>query len=85
MIAHAGALSVGVAYTLQVVGQRRVDPARAGIILSLKDAIAVIAEMDFAGRDSSGYGRMHPHAGGTTWAQVRVQTRSGASALDSSS
>ena len=30
MIAYAGVLSVGVAYTLQVVGQRRVDAARAG-------------------------------------------------------
>ncbi len=42
MIAYAGILSVGVAYTLQVVGQRRVDPARAGIILSLEAVFAVI-------------------------------------------
>ncbi len=42
MIAYAGVLSVGVAYTLQVIGQRRVDPARAGIILSLEAAFAVL-------------------------------------------
>jgi drug/metabolite transporter (DMT)-like permease len=41
-IAYAGILSVGVAYTLQVVGQRRIDPARAGIILSLESVFAVI-------------------------------------------
>jgi drug/metabolite transporter (DMT)-like permease len=42
VIAYAGALSVGVAYTLQVVGQRRVDPARAGIVLSLEATFAVL-------------------------------------------
>jgi drug/metabolite transporter (DMT)-like permease len=42
MIAYAGVLSVGVAYTLQVVGQRRVDPARAGIVLSLEAMFAVL-------------------------------------------
>jgi drug/metabolite transporter (DMT)-like permease len=42
MIAYAGVLSVGVAYTLQVVGQRQVDPARAGIILSLEAVFAVM-------------------------------------------
>jgi drug/metabolite transporter (DMT)-like permease len=41
-IAYAGVLSVGVAYTLQVVGQRHVDPARTGIILSLEGAFAVL-------------------------------------------
>lgn len=42
MIAYAGILSVGVAYTLQVVGQRHIDPARAGVILSLEAVFAVI-------------------------------------------
>jgi len=41
-IAYAGFLSVGVAYTLQVVGQRHVDPSRAGIILSLEAVFAVL-------------------------------------------
>jgi len=42
MIAYAGILSVGVAYTLQVIGQRKVDPARAGIILSSEAVFAVL-------------------------------------------
>jgi len=42
MIAYAGILSVGVAYTLQVFGQRRIDPARAGIILSLEAVFAAV-------------------------------------------
>jgi len=41
-ILYAGLLSTGVAYTLQVVGQRRVDPARAGIVLSLEGTFAVL-------------------------------------------
>jgi len=41
-ILYAGLLSTGVAYTLQVIGQRRVDPARAGIVLSLEGSFAVL-------------------------------------------
>ncbi len=41
-ILYAGLLSTGVAYTLQVVGQRRVDPSRTGIILSMEGAFAVL-------------------------------------------
>lgn len=41
-ILYAGLLSTGVAYTLQAAGQRRIDPARAGIILSLEGAFAVL-------------------------------------------
>ncbi len=40
--AFAGFLSVGIAYTLQIVGQRRLDPARAGVLLSLEAAFAVL-------------------------------------------
>jgi drug/metabolite transporter (DMT)-like permease len=40
-IAYAGLLSVGVAYTLQIVGQRRVDPSRAGIVLSMEAVFGV--------------------------------------------
>ncbi len=40
--AFAGFLSVGVAYTLQIVGQRRLDPSRAGVLLSLEAAFAVL-------------------------------------------
>ncbi len=41
-ILYAGLLSTGVAYTLQVFGQRRIDPARAGILLSLEGAFAAL-------------------------------------------
>jgi len=41
-LVFAGILSVGVAYTLQIVGQRRVDPSRAGIIVSLEAVFAAV-------------------------------------------
>ncbi|MEW5827093.1 MAG: DMT family transporter [Candidatus Bipolaricaulota bacterium] len=41
-IAYAGVLSVGVAYTLQVMGQRRVGPAVAGVVLSLEGVFAAL-------------------------------------------
>lgn len=39
---YAGLVSVGVAYTLQVVGQREANPAHAAIILSLESVFAVV-------------------------------------------
>jgi drug/metabolite transporter (DMT)-like permease len=39
-IFYGGALSVGVAYTLQIVGQRRAHPAHAAILLSLESVFA---------------------------------------------
>ncbi|EKV28177.1 Permease of the drug/metabolite transporter (DMT) superfamily [Caenispirillum salinarum AK4] len=42
-IAYAGILSVGVAYTLQVVGQRGAHPADAALILSSEMVFAAIA------------------------------------------
>ena len=41
-IFYGGALSVGVAYTLQVVAQRRAHPAHAAILLSLEAVFAVL-------------------------------------------
>jgi drug/metabolite transporter (DMT)-like permease len=41
-IAYSGVLSVGVAFTLQVMGQRHVDPSRAGVLLSLEAAFAIL-------------------------------------------
>lgn len=41
-ILYAGLLSVAVAYTLQVVAQRRAQPAHAAIILSLESVFAVL-------------------------------------------
>jgi drug/metabolite transporter (DMT)-like permease len=42
-LAYAGILSVGVAYTLQVVGQGHTHPAAAAIILSSEMLFAAIA------------------------------------------
>lgn len=42
-IVYAGVFSVGVAYTLQLVGQRRAIPAHAAIILSLEAVFAALA------------------------------------------
>lgn len=41
-ILYGGFFSVGLAYTLQVVAQRRADPAHAAIILSLEGAFAAL-------------------------------------------
>jgi drug/metabolite transporter (DMT)-like permease len=41
-IIYGGALSVGVAYTLQVVAQRKAHPAHAAILLSLEAVFAVL-------------------------------------------
>lgn len=41
-ILYAGIMSVGVGYTLQVVGQRHAQPAHAAIILSLEGVFAVL-------------------------------------------
>lgn len=41
-ILYGGVLSVGVAYTLQVVGQRKAPPAHAAILLSLESAFAAL-------------------------------------------
>lgn len=77
MIAYAGVLSVGVAYTLQVVGQRRVDAARAGIILSLEAVFAVIGGWMLLGETLSTRGLIGCALmlGGMILAQVRVQAR----------
>ena len=39
---YGGLLSVGVAYTLQIVGQRRVEPSKAAIIFSLESLFAAL-------------------------------------------
>lgn len=40
---YAGVLSCGVAYTLQIVGQKGVNPTVAALILSLESVVSVIA------------------------------------------
>ena len=42
-ILYAGVLSSGVAYTLQIIGQKNVNPAIASLILSLESCISVLA------------------------------------------
>ena len=42
-ILYAGALSSGVAYTLQIVGQRGMNPTAASLILSLESVVSVLA------------------------------------------
>ena len=40
---YAGVLSCGVAYTLQIIGQKNVNPAVASLILSLESCFSVLA------------------------------------------
>ena len=42
-ILYAGVLSCGVAYTLQIVGQKGMNPTVASLIMSLESCISVIA------------------------------------------
>ena len=40
---YAGVVSCGVAYTLQILGQKNVNPAVASLILSLESCFSVLA------------------------------------------
>ena len=40
---YAGVMSCGVAYTLQIVGQKNMNPTVASLILSLESCISVLA------------------------------------------
>ena len=40
---HAGVLSMGVAYSLQIIGQKHVESATASLIMSMESVVAVIA------------------------------------------
>ena len=42
-LAYAGILSMGVAYSLQIVGQRRVPPTAAALLMSLESVFSVLA------------------------------------------
>ena len=46
-ILYCGVLSVGVAYTLQVVAQRRADPTFAAIVLSTESVFSVVGGVMF--------------------------------------
>ena len=42
-ILYAGVLSCGVAYTLQIIGQKNMNPTVASLILSMESCISVLA------------------------------------------
>lgn len=42
-ISYAGILSMGIAYSLQVLGQERVEPTAASIIMSMESVVAVLS------------------------------------------
>jgi len=53
-ILYAGALSSGVAYTLQIVGQRGMNPTVASLLMSMESVISVIAGWAILGQGLSG-------------------------------
>ena len=53
-ILYAGIMSCGVAYTLQIVGQKNMNPTVASLILSLESCISVIAGWIILGQHLSG-------------------------------
>lgn len=52
-ILYAGVMSCGVAYTLQIVGQKNMNPTVASLILSLESCISVIAGWLILGQNLS--------------------------------
>ena len=53
-ILYAGALSSGVAYTLQIVGQRGMNPTVASLLMSMESVISVVAGWAILGQALSG-------------------------------
>lgn len=53
-ILYAGVMSSGVAYTLQVVGQKNADPTVASLLLSLESVFSVLAGWVLLGQSLSG-------------------------------
>ncbi len=53
-ILYAGIMSCGVAYTLQILGQRDMDPTIASLILSLESVISMLAGWVLLGQALSG-------------------------------
>lgn len=52
-ILYAGVMSSGVAYTLQIIGQKNMNPAVASLILSLESSISVLAGWVMLGQNLS--------------------------------
>ena len=53
-IAYAGILSCGVAYTLQILGQKQVPPTMASLILSMESVFSALAGWVILGQSLSG-------------------------------
>ena len=53
-ILYAGVMSCGMGYTLQIVGQKGVNPASASLILSLESSISVLAGWLILGQKLTG-------------------------------
>lgn len=53
-ILYAGVMSSGVAYTLQILGQREADPTVASLLLSLESVFSVLAGWVLLGQSLSG-------------------------------
>lgn len=53
-ILYAGVMSCGVAYTLQILGQKNADPAVASLLLSLESVFSVLAGWVLLGQSLSG-------------------------------
>ena len=53
-ILYAGALSSGVAYTLQIIGQKGMNPTVASLILSLESVVSLLAGWVILGQGLSG-------------------------------
>ena len=53
-VLYAGIMSCGVAYTLQILGQKNADPAVASLLLSLESVFSVLAGWVILGQGLSG-------------------------------
>ena len=54
-ILYAGLMSVGVAYTLQVLGQKNAEPTVASIVMSTESVFSAVGEVFFFGLVMTGY------------------------------
>ncbi len=59
-ILYAGIMSVGIAYTLQVVGQKNADPTVASMVLSTESVFSAVGELIFFGFIMTGYDKYNP-------------------------
>lgn len=54
-LAHVGFLSMGLAYSLQILGQRDLEPSAASLIMSMESVFALICGILLAKEDLSGW------------------------------